>query len=96
MKTESVVEALKETAARIGIAVRSERGSFRGGRCVVDGVEVIVVNRLHVPELQLAVLAESLRPEDVEGVFMKPAVRRALEGAWERQEANGRATDDEA
>jgi hypothetical protein len=85
MKTETVVEALKVAAAEIGIVVRTERGSFRGGRCTVDGADVIVLNRLHVPELQLSVLAESLEERDVENVFLKPAVRRALEDAWKRQ-----------
>jgi hypothetical protein len=84
MKTPAVVEALKEAATGVGITVRMERGSFRGGRCSVDGVDVIVLNKLHVPELQLTVLAESLSPAEIEGVFLKPAVRRALEDTWRR------------
>jgi hypothetical protein len=84
MKTENVVEALKDAAGRLGISVRTERGSFRGGRCVVDGADVIVLNKLHVPELQLTVLAESLSREEVDGIFLKPAVRHTLEAAWTR------------
>lgn len=84
MKTETVVEALKEAVAALGIRVRSERGSFRGGRCVIDGEDVLVLNKVHLPELQLTVIAESVSPEEVEDLFLKPAVRRALEDTWRR------------
>jgi hypothetical protein len=84
MKTEMAIEAIKEAATSLGIKIRTERGSFRGGRCTVDGEDVIVLNKLHVPELQLTVLAASLSSDEMENVFLKPAARRALEEAWRR------------
>jgi hypothetical protein len=96
MKTETAIEAIKEAAASLGIKIRTERGSFRGGRCVVDGDEVIVLNKLHVPELQLTVLAESLSPDEMENVFLKPAARRALADAWLRVHSSEQSeVDDE-
>lgn len=86
MKVEHVVEELKQVAQRLGFQVRTERGGFRGGRCTVSGEDVIVLNRLHIPELQISILAESLREADLEGVYVKPSVRRALEEAWARED----------
>lgn len=86
MKVEHVVEELKQVAQQLGFQVRTERGTFRGGRCTVSGDDVIVLNRLHIPELQVTVLAESLRATALDDVYMKPAVRRALEEAWERSD----------
>lgn len=84
MKVEHVVEDLKQVAGRLGFQVRMERGSFRGGRCTVSGEEVIVINRQHIPEIQLSILAESLRGSEIDNTYIKPAVRRALEDAWQR------------
>lgn len=84
MKVEHVVDDLKQVASRLGFQVRMEKGSFRGGRCTVSGEEVIVINRQHIPEIQLSVLAESLRGSEIDNTYIKPAVRRALEDAWKR------------
>jgi hypothetical protein len=82
MKTAALVQALEEAHRQLGVAVRRGRGPFRGGRCTVDGEEVVVLNRLHPPEAQLAVLAESLRTLPHEQLYLRPAVRAALEDAW--------------
>lgn len=82
MKTQAIVKELEEVARQLGLAVRKEKGNFRGGRCVVGGDEMIVLNKHHVPEVHLAILAETLQEMPVDAVFMKPAVRKALEEAW--------------
>jgi hypothetical protein len=82
MKTPALVQALEEAHRQLGVAVRRDRGPFRGGRCTVDGREVLVLNKLHPPEAQLAVLAESLRTLPHEQLYLRPAVRAALEDAW--------------
>ncbi len=84
MRTEQVVEELETVARRLGIAVRRDRGRFRGGHCTVEGEPVIVLNRLHPAEVHLRQLAERLRQAPVESVFLRPVTRKALEEAWER------------
>lgn len=87
MKTEALVKALEEAHARLGVRVRRERGAFRGGRCTVGEEEVVVLNRRHPPEVHLAVLAESLRELPSEQLYLRPAVRAALEDTWVRLDA---------
>lgn len=86
-KTERIVEELCEAAEQLGLQVRFEKGHFRGGHCVVDGEALLVLNRRHVPEVHVAILAESLRGRDVEGLYLRPVTRQALEAAWARQDA---------
>ncbi len=86
MKPEHIVEGLKSVAEQLGIRVRVERGNFRGGRCKVTGDDVIVLNRHHIPEVQISILADGLKDMDVDQVYMKPALRRALEESWARTE----------
>ncbi|PSQ79500.1 MAG: hypothetical protein BRD33_00690 [Bacteroidetes bacterium QH_6_63_17] len=66
MDTVAIIEGLKDVAARLGVEVRAEPGNFRGGRCVVDDEEIIMLNENDLPDT----------------IYLKPAVRRALEDAW--------------
>lgn len=94
MKPDHIIDGLKDVAQQLGIQVRMEKGSFRGGRCTVAGDEIIVLNRHHIPEMQISVLAEGLRAEDVDRIYMKPSLRKALEEAWARSaDAAGEAVD---
>lgn len=87
MKTERIVEELEQVAHRLGFEVRREKGNFRGGRCTVEGEEIIMLNKRHLPEVQMVVLAHSLRDAPLDTVYLKPVVRKALEEAWAQEEA---------
>jgi hypothetical protein len=85
MKAAVLVRELEQLAVSLGMRVRFEKGSFRGGRCTVTGDTQVVLNKLHPPEAHLALLAEALRDVDLDAIYLKPVVRRALEDSWARQ-----------
>ncbi len=64
--------------------VRWEKGRFQGGRCTINGEDLIMLNKHHPPEVHLAILAESLRTLPVESIFLRPSVREAVETIWRR------------
>ncbi|MFO8098923.1 MAG: hypothetical protein R6T83_04785 [Salinibacter sp.] len=82
MDTSAVIDELEDVAERLGLEVRAEKGNFRGGRCVVGEQEIIMLNKNHLPETQLVVFAEALREAPLDTIYLKPAVRTALEDAW--------------
>jgi hypothetical protein len=82
MKTTTIIEELEDAAQRLGFEVRAEKGNFRGGRCVVDGEEFIMLNKRHQPETQLVVMSKALRDAPLDTIYLKPAVREALEDTW--------------
>lgn len=82
MDTSTIIEELEGVANRLGFEVRTEKGNFRGGRCIVGGEELIMLNKRHQPETQLVVLAEALRDAPLDTIYLKPAVRQALEDTW--------------
>lgn len=86
MNTTTILEELEDVAHRLGFEVRTEKGNFRGGRCVVGNEEIIMLNKHHLPETQLVVLAEALKEAPLETIYLKPAVRRALEEAWAEED----------
>ena len=84
MKTEHIVQALEEVVQQFGLEVRWEKGRFQGGRCTINGEDLIMLNKHHPPEVHLVILAESLRDLPVEAIFLRPAVREAVEAIWRR------------
>lgn len=87
MKPQQIVQALEEAVTQLGVAVRWERGSFRGGLCTIVGETVVVLNKRRPVEAHLAILAEALRSLPVDEVYLRPAVRDAVEEAWAARDA---------
>lgn len=87
METTIIIEELEDVAERLGLEVRAEKGNFRGGRCVVGDEEIIMLNKNHLPETQLVVFADALRDAPLDTIYLKPAVRTALEEAWALDDA---------
>ena len=79
-----IVDELAAAARQLGVEVRLETGNFRGGWCRVDGADLVVLNKRHLPEVHLALLADALGRLPVETVYLRPAARAALEAAWAR------------
>ena len=82
MKSLQIAKELEDAARQLDVRVRREKGSFRGGYCIRNGEEILMLNRQHPPEIHVAVLAEALRNLPVDSVYLRPAVRQALDEAW--------------
>ena len=82
MKPAALVRELEDALRQLGVRVRRERGSFRGGRCTVAGRETVVLNKLHPLDAHVLVLADALRGLGHEALYLRPAVRAALDDAW--------------
>jgi hypothetical protein len=87
MKPQQIVEALEEAVQQLGVEVRRERGNFRGGLCTVAGTSVVMLNKRRPVEAHLAVLADALRTLPADEVYLRPAVRDAVEAAWASRDA---------
>ncbi len=82
MKVEKQLEELILIADQVGFKVRKEKGDFRGGFCIKNEEELILLNKRHSVDVQLKVLAECLRTVDFGNVFMKPTLRNVLDDLW--------------
>jgi hypothetical protein len=82
MKNEKLLLELEDLVGSIGYRIRKERGNFRGSNCVLDGDKIIMLNKNHPPEVHINLLAGFISDHDHEDLFMKPAVRKALEKIW--------------
>jgi len=91
-----MLERLEELARQLGLRVRSERGDFRSGWCRAHGEEMIILNRRLSDGERAAALARLLGEHDLEGVYLLPDVRRALDEAAGRETAADDGAEPEA
>ncbi|MFB0515383.1 MAG: hypothetical protein ACETWG_02115 [Candidatus Neomarinimicrobiota bacterium] len=81
---EALYNDLEEVASRLGYAVIVDTGPFNGGACLLEGEELIVLNKSTPLEQRTRLLAEALACKDLSGIYLKPATRAVLEDYLER------------
>lgn len=78
MTIQTILEDMMEIARSLGYTVRREKGTFRGGACVLNNQKIILLNK-HIPAETLTVtLARILSNHDLENTVMKPSIRAAI------------------
>lgn len=89
MKKEKILDTLEDIAAKLGLKVRHEKGDFAGGMCVKDDTQWILLNKRHMIDRRINILARELAPFDLTGIEVPKPVMTIIES--ERK----RATQDE-
>lgn len=84
MKIEKLLLELESICEKAGYTIRKERGAFRGDQCIIEGDNLVVVNKNRPAESQAAILAKVIRRFNPEDLYIKPAVRKELEDIWVR------------
>lgn len=86
MKLETLYQELVQLAKQHNIIVRREAGTFRGGSCLVNSTNVVVINKHSPLEIAVSQLAEVLSELiDTSQLYLKPAVRQVLEKSPSRK-----------
>jgi len=75
---KATLEGLEEAARSLGFKVRTERGSFRSGRCRSRDEELIILNRRLSTLERAQVLARILAAANLDATFLLPAVREHI------------------
>jgi UDP-N-acetylmuramate dehydrogenase len=82
-------DALVRLAARLGVEVRVERfetpPAGGGGRCVVDGRPLVLLDARAPLETRIDTLAAALGAADLDDVYLPPEVRERIEAAGRRR-----------
>lgn len=86
MQAEELLSRLEGLAEQLQIPVRyaglaTEELAGRGGLCVLHGERRIIIERTLGCREKARLLAEGLSQFDLEGVYVLPAVRQAIEEA---------------
>lgn len=84
MKSEKLLLELEQLLEQSGYRLRKERGSFRGAECVIEGDKLVLVNKNKPTESQLGTIARVLGQIDLNGIYVKPLVRKELDKLWDK------------
>jgi len=78
---------LEELADKLGVPIRydnikpdEEESVISGGLCRVKGDLVIIINSKIATKNKIQALVEALKHFDLDGVYIRPALRELLEG----------------
>jgi len=80
MKLTELQDELEQVAQRLGVTVRYERATFTGGSCTLRGEPLIIVNSKLTLRERVRALAKEVSRLPLDDVFIRPEVRRHLEG----------------
>lgn len=84
MKPDKLLLELEQLLEQSGYRLRKERGTFRGADCIIEGDKLVLVNKNKPVESQLGTIARVLGQIDLDGVYVKPIVRKELDKLWDR------------
>lgn len=87
MKTDKLLIELEQLVEQTGYTIRKERGTFRGDHCIVEGDNLVVLNKNKPPQQQMGLLARVLKGREMDDIYIKPALRKVLEEMWDRFDA---------
>jgi len=76
---EIVITELLEVYAQIGYTVRVEKGSFKGGFCLLREQKLFLLNKNIEPAKKINFLAKNLSEIGVDGIYLKPNIRELIE-----------------
>ena len=75
MKTKDIIKEFEMLAEQVGIKVIKDTGSFKGGFCIVNDEEVIVINKNRPLDQHIRQLSESFSKMETNQIFIKPILR---------------------
>ncbi|MBX7041629.1 MAG: hypothetical protein K1X85_01900 [Ignavibacteria bacterium] len=78
-KKETLIEDLTEVLSKLGYEVRVEKGTFKGGFCLLRDQKIFLLNKNLEQDRKIGILAKNISEIGVEGIYLKPNVRELVE-----------------
>lgn len=86
MKYKNITEELEQLLSNKGFTIRKEKGNFLGDSCLIEGDNLIMINKMQPIEIQLGVYARVLKNCDLENDYLKPATWKYLKNFWQKMD----------
>jgi hypothetical protein len=77
--TQSTLDKLEELLILGGYKVRTERGNFKSGSCIVEHSKLIVLNKFSPVETKVGFLIEAIQQLELDTSMMDAAFLKFLE-----------------
>lgn len=78
-KKELLIDDLVDVIEKLGFEVRIEKGTFKGGFCLLREQKVFLINKNLEQDKKINILARNISDIGAEGIYLKPNVRELIE-----------------
>ncbi len=78
-KKELLIDDLVDVIEKLGFEVRIEKGTFKGGFCLLREQKVFLINKNLEQDKKINILARNISDNGAEGIYLKPNVRELVE-----------------
>ncbi|MEO8664224.1 MAG: hypothetical protein ABI462_01915 [Ignavibacteria bacterium] len=78
-KKESLIEELIEIMNKLGLSVRTEKGVFKGGYCLLREQKLFLLNKNLEQDKKINILVRCIASVGVEGIYLKPSIRELVD-----------------
>ena len=72
MKPAILFQEFEKLAEALDIKIIQEKGTFKGGYCLLEIEGIIVVNKLNPIEQRIRALAQAFSRIDISNIYVKP------------------------
>ena len=79
MKPTIIFQEFEQLAEALDVKIVQEKGNFKGGYCLLEKEEIIVVNKLNPMEQRIRALAQAFSRLDSSKIYIKPAIRSIID-----------------
>ena len=81
MKIKDIIQEFELLAEQVGIRVIKDKGSFKGGYCIIDNEEVIVINKNRPLDQHIKQLSSTFSKMKTNQIFIKPILRDLIKNS---------------
>ncbi|MDQ3194555.1 MAG: hypothetical protein M3P82_06105 [Bacteroidota bacterium] len=74
-KKDLLIDELTGIMSNLGLSVRTEKGIFKGGFCLLREQKLFLLNKNLEQDKKINILVKSIAAIGVEGIYLKPNIR---------------------
>ncbi|MEO6694222.1 MAG: hypothetical protein ABIY50_08140 [Ignavibacteria bacterium] len=78
-KKDILIDELIDILDKLGYSVRVEKGTFKGGYCLLREQKIFLLNRNLEQDKKINILIKNISGIGVEGMYLKPNIRDLID-----------------
>lgn len=84
-KKDELISELIQIINELGLTVRTEKGIFKGGFCLLREQKLFLLNKNLEQDKKIGILSKQISSMDIEGIYIKPNIRELIEKNEEKK-----------
>lgn len=78
-KKDLLIDELTEVLNSLGFSVRTEKGTFKGGFCLLREQKIFLLNKNLDQDKKINILVKNISGIGTEGIYLKPNIRELID-----------------